>query len=189
MIAIGVGYPQGAGSQDCGLPWERSWRTAKGRWGSPAKPARRAAKSGERRPGRRLRRYSALWRTPVAPCLFRRGCGQKWELPAADVATSGALFRGSTLQTDPSRHEITILPHLGGQTVWNRTLQRKKPGRNQVDSPITPPLEPYEPVRNSPFIRPHWPFQSFEAFRTARFCPSVTTSLHFPLTLESHVIR
>jgi len=91
------------------------------RWVSPTEPAPRAARSGGRRPERLLRKCSALWRIPVVLCHPRRGCGQKWELPAAAVATSGFQFRGfvaSTVFLKDGLNSFFTAP-CGPNRVWN----------------------------------------------------------------------
>ena len=89
-----------------------------GRWEFPEKPAPRAAKSGALRPGRLPLKYSGLWRIPAILFPLRRGCGQRWELPAAGASTSGFRLPGFVASTtnSPRMNLTDHLPHLGGQT-------------------------------------------------------------------------
>ena len=91
-----------------------------------------------------------------------------------------------SLQTDPFRREITPLPHLGGQTYQpGNAICRIKP----ASIPAIACKSVFGWVSRAGhilllFAHAQALTLNFEALRTARFFPFVTSGLHFPLTLE-----
>jgi hypothetical protein len=78
-----------------------------------------------------------LSRIPVALCHPRRGCGQKWELPAAAVATSGFQFRGfvaSTVFLKNGLNSFFTAP-CGPNPVWNLDAFGGKTSEKHAFSP------------------------------------------------------